>query len=167
MRDHPSPSSRGSEAADAVAAVLADQKQRADRREKPPPPPKDRRAGMIAVAVVLSGLTVWVWLAPPAFLLPEPLPTPGPAQVAAGLRMDVFAAAASIRRYAEANGRLPATLAEAWPRGAAGTMTYEALPAGAFRLVGRRDGAEVRYHSSEPMADLLRAARPVLEGAPR
>lgn len=149
--------------------MLADQKDRADRREKPPPPPKDRRAATIAAAVVLSGLTVWLWLAPPAFVLPEPLPTPGPVEVAASLRMDVFAAAASIRRYAEANGgRLPATLADAWPRElGAGTMVYEALPDGAFRVVGRRDGAEVRYHSSEPMAELLRAARPVLGGTQR
>lgn len=118
---------------------------------------------MLGVAVVLLGLATWILIAPPAFLRPAPVPEPAAQVLEAGVRLEVFAAATSIRQYADSTGRLPAQLADAWPRATEGVVTFRALPDGSFEVVGQGDGAPIRYHSSEPVATLLEGARATLD----
>lgn len=165
MTAQPPPSgSRGSEARDAVEAVLRDQQDRARKRDVEAPPPRDRGPLLLALAAVLLGLIVWFAVAPPAALLPPPFPEPEPVEIEAGLRMEVFVAATAVARHRQATGRLPASLGEILEDADDTTaVRFQALDGGRWRIVGRRGDFEVVYTSTEDRNSILDPARAVLE----
>jgi len=161
----PSPRSSGTDARDAVAAVLRDQAERAQRRDEPAPATVDRGPLLRVLFVVLLGATVWLLLAPPAFLRPDPIPPPSSEELHAGLRMDVWVAALSLARYRARHERWPTTLDEALENPDEGEdLVYERLPGDRYRLTGQRDGLVVVYESDEPLDRLTEPARRLVRG---
>lgn len=138
-----------------------DQVERKKRRDSASRPKEDRRNRvLVPVLLVLAVLTAWVWLAPPAFLLPEPLPEPSEAEVLAGLRLDVYGASVQLLRHREQNGGFPASLADvATDVPAREDLQYERLSDDRFVLTASRGGASVTYDSSEPLGALLEPVR--------
>ena len=116
--------------------------------------PRERGIGLVAVAVVLAALSAYLWIAPPAMLVPPPLPEPTAQDVAAGLRMDLYTTALAIGRYQDQHGGLPPDLG-ALGRDVDPDVTYLTLGDHDYRLIGRRPGAEVRWDSGQPFTDLL------------
>lgn len=160
------PPTHGTDARDAVEAVLRDQQDRARRRAAATPePPADRTGLKLALVGVLTVLVVWIVVAPPSLVRPAPFPEPEPVEIEAGLRMDVFVAATAVARHVERTGRLPGSLADVLEDADDGAfVAYEPLPNGRWRVVGRRDGFEVVYVSTEHRNTILDPARVVLDG---
>jgi len=124
---------------------------------------------MAVLFVVLLAATLWVLLAPPAFLMPTPPAPPSPAEMEAGLRMDLWVAASSLEDYRAAQGRYPQSLLEAVdaPEKAA-DIEYSLRSGGAgYRLIGQRDSLVVVYESDEPLRTLSGPALPVVQGTSR
>ena len=99
-----------SEYGDALGDVLKDQERRKELRSATGP-----RSGRVrlhpSIPPVLALVSIWLWVFPPAALLPV-TPSIPPANQEAGLRMEMFMQFINIQRYVEENGRLPSDLEE-------------------------------------------------------
>lgn len=104
----------GQEAADAVAEVLRHAKEREEAAKKKAPPRRQPK-WMLPVSVNLAVLAVYLLIAPPAWVVLDPLP---PAHSTAAEAVTDFRTAmyfqgiSRIEAYRARTGRLPATLAE-------------------------------------------------------
>lgn len=138
-----------------------DQVERKKRRDSASSRKEDRRNRvLVPVLLVLAVLTAWVWLAPPAFLLPEPLPEPSETEVVAGLRLDVYGASVQLLRHREQSGGFPASLGDvATDLPAREDLRYQRLSDDRFVLIASRSGASITYDSSEPLGALLEPVR--------
>lgn len=157
---------KGEAARSAVEAVLRDQAERQKRRDDVEHPrPKDRGPLLNVVAVVLAGLTVWFWLAPPSLLRPPPAPPPPPRVDQAALRMTVYTAVLRVERFRDSAQVVPTGLAQVFegPEDMEG-LTYERLGPQRFRLTGARGEHVVIYESGDSVSALLGDARQVLQG---
>jgi hypothetical protein len=117
-------------------------------------PPVDRgpllRAANAALAVLVA---LWLLAAPPEWL-PQRTPDRRTAeQRELGLRMVLAVEAARVTAYRDAQGQLPATLADAGSD--ARSVTYVVVDAGRFRLTATDGPATLSYDSADPLAALL------------
>lgn len=158
------PVSKGQETRSALEAVLADQAERRLREEQGQARAGARRGRWVSLsAVVLAGATAWIVLARPSFLTPSPLPAPSPALLDAGLRMDMYVAAAGIEEYHRATGRLPARLEDALEHPADGEgLSYRILSSDEYELVGVRGNRRIVHRSTDGLSGLIADARRVL-----
>lgn len=161
------PRPSGEETRDAVAAVLEDQAERAQRRLRAGTEPKDRSRIANVAAVPLAALTLWFLVSPPSILRPPPVPPPTLEDTYTGLHMDIYVVAAQVIGYRDANGQLPGSLIEALAEpGSAEGLTYSPGPDGTFEVAGERAGQVVVYTSTEPLTQFVASARSaVREGA--
>ena len=143
----------------AVAEVLAEQAARKEIRRQPEPRPTTtwRR---VATTVVLSLLALYVWIAVPSWVVPDP-PPPVPAErEEAGLRMAVYLQAQQVRLFREERGRLPDVLEEAGEPMPG--VRYERIDARTFRIRAFGERGSVVYVSTDSLADFAGGAGRVL-----
>ena len=151
---------QSSEYGDALSDVLKDQVRRDELRSSATP--KAARARVHpSVPPVLALVSIWLWVFPPAALIPE-VPTIPPAAQEAGLRMEMFIQLTKIQRYMLENGSLPTGLDDVGKR--SDGVQYRRLGDDVFQLSGRTGDVTVDYTSTEPVADLLAEARAIVTG---
>ena len=149
-----------SEYGDALSDVLKDQARRKEIRSAPAP--RSGRARLHpAIPPVLALVSIWLWVFPPAALLPV-MPSIPPANQEAGLRMEMFMQFINIQQYVAENGRLPSDLAEVGEGPDEVLYTLEAR--NTFRLTGTVGEITVDFSSTEPVEALLGDAIAIVSG---
>ncbi len=147
-----------SEYKDALSGVLEDQARRTELRSGKGPSSGRPRLHP-AIAPVLALVAVWLWVFPPAVLVPV-VPSLPPADAEAGLRMEMFVQFTNVHRYLSEFGRLPTDLQEVGdsPEG----VEYERLSGDIFQLSGETGNLRIEYRSTEPVESLLADAMAVV-----
>jgi hypothetical protein len=114
---HAKETTTGQEAAEAVAAVL---KHAAEREEaaKQRTAPKQQPKWMLPLGLNLGVLAVYLLIAPPAWVVVNPIAPPPDEEVVEDTRTAMYFATVKIDAHRARAGRLPATLAEAGVTGA-------------------------------------------------
>jgi hypothetical protein len=119
-----------------------------------PKPAVDRgpllRAVNAALALLIAG---WLFLAPPDWLPRAGNDRRTVEQRTLGLRVVLALEAARVKAYRDAEGKLPASIAEAG--GDVRSVRYTAIDDARFTLTATDGAASVTYDSTEPLADLL------------
>lgn len=147
--------SSGDEAARVLKEVMKDQAERRARQEEATRRKEKNRLlplPVVALAWAAAALAAWVWT--PAFLLPDPLPEPTPAQVETGLRMEMLSVVTRIERYRDETGRVPQTLDRILeePPADVGFVTFSS---DSYQLTGSRGGTQIVYESGDPIEELV------------
>jgi hypothetical protein len=114
---HAKGTSTGQEAADAVAAVIKHAAER-DQAAREKAPPKQQPKWMLPVGLNLGVLAVYLLIAPPSWVVVNPIATPPEAEVVDNTRNAMYLATAKIESFRAREDRLPMTLAEAGVGGA-------------------------------------------------
>ena len=144
--------SSGQEAADAVADVLkhAAERDEAAKRAEEKAAPKGNPKWMLPVAMNLCVLAVYFLVAQPGFLEVNPIQQPPAAERLQQLRNAMYLDGITrIEAFREANGRLPATLAEAGSNpGLISEVEYQVRGAAAYILVGTVGDEDILYDSA-------------------
>ena len=157
----PPVSSEYGEYKDALSDVLKDQARRTELRSGEGP--RSGRPRMHPfVSPVLALFSIWLWVFPPAVLIPE-VPSIPPASREAGLRMEMAILVNTILQYQSEHGRLPNDLQEVGDSPAG--VGYVALTASVFRLSGRIGDITVQFTSTEPVEHLLADAVAIVSGS--
>ena len=151
---------QSSEYGDALSDVLKDQVRRDELRSTATPKAARTRVHP-SVPPALALLSIWLWVFPPAALIPE-VPTITPAVQEAGLRMEMFIQLTKIQRYMLENGRLPTGLDDVGER--SNGVQYRRLGDDVFQLSGSTGDITVDYTSTEPQEELLGEARAIVSG---
>ena len=151
-----------SEYGDALSDVLKDQVRRDELRSTATPKAAERTRVHVSVPPALALVSIWLWVFPPAVLIPQ-VPTVPPAAQEAGLRMEMFIQLNSIIRYRAEHGNLPSGLDDLGDRPEG--VQYTQLADDIFQLTGRTGDVTVDYTSTEPVEDLVADAMGVVSGS--
>ncbi|MGE0160453.1 MAG: hypothetical protein AB7T31_13665 [Gemmatimonadales bacterium] len=141
--------SSGQETADVVAAVLkhaAARDEAAKKRSAPRPQP----IWMLPMGLTLAVLATFLLVAPPPWVVINPIAAQAPEEALADTRRAVYVYASRIEGYRAMNGRLPQTLAEAGVT--VEDVGYSLLGAGYVLTVPVGED-NVVYNSSESLTD--------------
>ncbi len=138
---------RGDEAADAVAAVL---KHAADRDEaaRGRTAPKKQPRWMLPLGINLAVFAVYLLIAPPDFVVMNPVEGPDEASQVESLQTAMWLQAQQINQYRIETGRLPDTLEDLPREPVAGSIEYVREGTG-YRLVAVVADAAIVYDSQE------------------
>lgn len=150
----------GADRYEALLQVLEQQAERAgdDDREARYGHAPDR--WKIAVLVALLALSIWLWVLPPAWLIPPP-PAPRPvAEEEAALRFGMYLQAQRIRAFELREGVLPVTLDEAGEP--LPGMSYTLVAPGIYELTGRTERVRLTYRSDTPLREWVGPGADVL-----
>jgi len=109
---HAKEAASGQETADAVAAVLKHAAER-DQAAKQKAPPKQQPKWMLPLGLNLGVLATYLLIAPPSWVIVNPIAPPPDEEVVDNLRTGMFFVKARVDAYLMRQGRLPASLAEA------------------------------------------------------
>ncbi|MDP2956529.1 MAG: hypothetical protein Q8N53_08910 [Longimicrobiales bacterium] len=109
---HSKGEARGQEAAEAVAAVLKHAAVR-DQAAHERPAPKKQPKWMLPLGINLGVLAVYLLIAPPKWVVVNPIDPPDLAAQSDDLKRAMWFQAQRIEAYRIQNGRLPALLADA------------------------------------------------------
>lgn len=102
----------GQETADVVAAVLKHAAER-DEAAKKKMAPKAQPIWMLPLGLMMSVLAGFLLVAPPAWVVVNPIAAQAPEEQLLNVRTAIAIYGQRIETFRNANGRLPATLAEA------------------------------------------------------
>ena len=111
-----------------------------------------KKRTQVTILCVLLALTIWVSMAPPAFIKPAPAPLPTPQERESSIRFAMFIQAQQIESFRAANGRLPGTLEETGQP--LNGIQYTILPGNQYALRSTADTA-IRYASSDSLSRFL------------
>jgi hypothetical protein len=156
----PSTEARGQEAADAVAAVMKHAAER-DAASRVKTRPRSPSRWALPVGVNLGVLALYLLVFTPDWVTVRPIPAPDPAARVESLRLAMYIQMKQIEAYRIANGRLPATLAEA------GTVApgVDYVPQGTtYLLIATAGETVLRYESSQSADDFVGSAAAKLGG---
>ena len=109
---HARDTATGQQAADAVAAVIKHAAER-DEAAKKKAPPKPQPVWMLPLGMTLAVLATFLLVAPPPWVVVNPIAAQEPEDALTDLRGAIFLYGTKIDGYRIRNGRLPQTLAEA------------------------------------------------------
>jgi hypothetical protein len=107
-----------------------------------------KRAARVGLLILLLGVSGYLWLSPPAWIRPQPIPVPPPAVREAGKRFSMILQAQRIEHFRLLKGRLPTTLAEAGEP--IEGIDYAVLTGATYSLQSARDPA-LRYVSTDSL----------------
>ncbi|MHB8839446.1 MAG: hypothetical protein ACYC7F_10905 [Gemmatimonadaceae bacterium] len=121
-------------------------------------PPVDRGPLLRAVNAALAvSIAVWLLAAPPEWLPQTTRDRRTSEQREVGLRLVLAMEAARVTAYRDAEGRLPASLAEAG--GDARGVNYVVVDESRFTLAASDGPSSVTYDSTQPLGDLRAVTR--------
>lgn len=141
----------GRETADTLAEVLkhAAAREEASRKKKKP---QSQPKWMLPLGINLGVLAVYLLIAPPSWVVLNPIEPPPPEQQLVGLRTAMYFTASRIEAYRLENGRLPERLEDTGANGSDG-LEYFLRGTGNYQLVGSVGTETVVYDSSQSLAD--------------
>ncbi len=121
--------------------------------EAPPPPPSRPVRGGIVVAGAISYLFLaYIWIGQPAWLF-APDAAPGPINVEAALRMELYLHGSALNDHLATNGQLPSTLEEvSTPESA---VEYQRMGDSTWILQGTEGPVSLTLRSTDPLEQFL------------
>jgi hypothetical protein len=150
---HAKESASGQEAAEAVAAVLKHAAER-DQAAKQKTAPKQQPRWMLPLGLNLGVLAVYLLIAPPSWVVVNPIAAPPDEEVVAALRGGMFLVKSRVDSYLAANGRLPATLADVGVNAdQAAAIDYTPRGDSTYLLIALVGEEAVTYDSSRHSAE--------------
>ncbi|MEQ9400170.1 MAG: hypothetical protein RJQ04_13495 [Longimicrobiales bacterium] len=159
---HAKPEQSGQETADAVAAVLKHAHEK-DAAAKTREGPRKQPRWMLPVGINLAVFAVYLLIAPPAWVTVSPIEGPTVAEQAQDMRSAMWFQAQRVDAFREANGRLPADIAET------GSTPYEGVdyvPQGSsYQLIATVGDEVVVYDSAGPDPSFQQSAMRAMTGA--
>jgi hypothetical protein len=143
----PSVSSPTPRATRAQVGALVSQAMDEIRANAAGPAPKPRRkAPWYVAAVVLGGVALWLWVARPGFLFPQPAPGPSVQQQRDALIVLMDATAGRVEAFRLLKQRLPANAAELGL--AIPDLQYRLVSNDVYELVATISGTPITYTST-------------------
>lgn len=141
----------GKETADTLAEVLkhAAQREEASRQKTKP---KGNPKWMLPLGINLGVLAVYLLIAPPSWVVLNPIEAPPAEDQLVDLRMAMYVTASRIETYRLQNGRVPERLEELQMPAASG-LTYVPQGTNGYQLVGSIGDETVIYDSAESLAE--------------
>ncbi len=136
--------STGQEAADVVAAVIKHAAER-DEAAKLKTAPKPQPIWMLPLGLTLAVLATFLLIAPPPWVVVNPIAAQTPENALASTRKAIYFTANRIEVYRMNNGRLPRTLDEAG--GPAAGLDYSVIGEG-YLLAATVGDSDVVFNSS-------------------
>lgn len=141
----------GKETADTLAEVLkhaAEREEASRQKAKPRSNPK----WMLPLGINLGVLAVYLLIAPPSWVVLDPIEAPPVEEQLVDMRTAMFFTAQRIEVFRQANGRLPERLEDVGGPPASG-LTYFPRGANGYQLVGSVGTETVIYDSTESLSD--------------
>jgi hypothetical protein len=148
-----------------VAAIVSEIVEEARKNAEAPAPSRSRAVPSYIAAGVVFAMCAWAWIAPPAWLVPQPVGAPSRDYREASARVALALHAQRIEAYRASHGRLPGTKQEVGI--ASEQIAYDRTDSLSFELVSRVDGQPVTYKSSQPRDRYLAEAMTALSRARR
>lgn len=145
QRPHP-------EEAEALALRIARDIERS-RTERKARQERDRRSRSVFGLMILI-LSAWVWLLPPAWLVPDAPPAASTGRAVEELQLALYLQSQVLAGYHENVGRLPRELSDAGE--VVPGLRYIRTSPAEFILAGLAGSEEVSFHSGERTATALR-----------
>jgi len=148
-----------------VGALVTEIMEEARKNAATPAPPRSRLLASYVTAGLVCAMCAWVWIAPPAWLLPRSTPAPSREYREASMRVALALHAQRIEAYRASHGRLPHGKQEVGI--ATDQIVYDRTDSLAFQLSAQVDGQPVSYKSSQPRDRYLADAMTALSRARR
>ncbi len=158
---HAKDKASGQEAADAVAAVLQHAAVH-DKAASARPAPKKQPKWMLPLGVNLGVFAVYLLLAPPDWVVVNPIATQPMEERVEDLRLAMYMQAMRVDSYQQTHGELPATLEDAGS--AIPGVEYIRQGSDRYRLVATVEDEILLYDSTESAAEWVGQAANALRG---
>jgi hypothetical protein len=143
-----------------VAAMVTEIMEEARKNAEEPAPPPGRRVPSYVAAGLVFAMCAWAWLAPPPWLVPQPVAAPSREYREASTRVALALHAQRIEAYRASHGRLPRTKQEVGILSE--QVAYDRTDSLSYELTSPVDGQPVRYKSSQPRDRYLAEAMTAL-----
>ena len=148
-----------------VAALVTEIVEEARKNAEQPASPRSPRIPSYVSAGIVCALCAWAWIAPPAWLVPQPIAAPSREYRDASARVALALHAQRIDAYRASHGRLPRSKQEVGI--ASDQIIYAPTDSLNFELRAQVDGETVTYKSSQPRDRYLAEAMMALSRARR
>ena len=148
-----------------VAALVTEIMEEARKNAEAPAPPRSRTIWTYIAAGIVVALCAWAWIAPPTWLVPQPVAAPSREYREASMRVALALNAQRIDAYQTSHGRLPRSKQDVGI--AIDQITYDRTDSLNFELSSNVDGTMVTYKSSQPRDRYLAEAMTALTKARR
>jgi hypothetical protein len=148
-----------------VAALVTEIMEEAKKNAEQPAPSRSRFIPSYVAAGLVFALCGWAWIAPPAWLVPQPVAAPSREYREASTRVALALHAQRIEAYRASHGRLPRSKQEVGIM--SDQFSYDRTDSLSFELGSRVDGQPVTYKSSQPRDRYLAEAMTALSRARR
>lgn len=147
---HAKEGAHGQEAAEAVAAVLQHAAEK-DRVAKSKPAPKKKPKWVLPLGINLGVLALYLLIAPPAWVVVNPIQGPDMAAQLNGTSQALYFAAQNVEAYRQQTGRLPDRLSDV----PSVVGEYQYVRRGDhFQLVATVNGAPLVWDSAVPNVEI-------------
>lgn len=148
-----------------VAALVTEIVEEARRNAEEPAPSKSRVIPSYVAAGLVFALCAWAWVAPPAWLVPQPVAAPSRDYREASTRVALALHAQRVEAFRASHGYLPRSKQEVGI--ASDQIVYQANDSLTFQLSAIVDGATVTYKSTQQRDRYLAEAMTALTRARR
>ena len=148
-----------------VAALVTEIVEEARRNAEEPAPSKSRVIPSYVAAGLVFALCAWAWVAPPAWLVPQPVAASSRDYRAASTRVALALHAQRVEAFRASHGYLPRSKQEVGI--ASDQIVYQANDSLTFQLSAIVDGETVTYKSTQQRDRYLAEAMTALTRARR
>ena len=148
-----------------VAALVTEIVEEARRNAEEPAPSKSRIIPSYVAAGLVFALCAWAWVAPPAWLVPQPVAAPSREYREASTRVALALHAQRVEAFRASHGYLPRSKQEVGI--ASDQIVYQANDSLTFQLSAIVDGETVTYKSTQQRDRYLAEAMTALTRARR
>ena len=148
-----------------VAALVTEIVDEARRNAEEPAPSKSRILPSYVAAGLVFALCAWAWVAPPAWLVPQPVAAPSRDYREASTRVALALHAQRVEAFRASHGYLPRSKQEVGI--ASDQIVYQANDSLTFQLSAIVDGETVTYKSTQQRDRYLAEAMTALTRARR